>query len=257
MIFYKYQGTGNDFILIDDRGKKFPKENNFLIKELCNRHFGIGADGLILLEKDEESDFKMVYFNSDGNESTLCGNGGRCIVAFARDLELIKNETLFNAIDGLHKAKITEDLVYLKMNDVSEIKNSATYYFLNTGSPHHVEFVENIDELDVKTLGSKIRYGAPYFKEGSNVNFVEKVNEQQLKIRTYERGVEDETLSCGTGITASALAYHYSKQTNLTKIEIKTPGGNLTVSFDCVNGKYQNIYLIGPAKLVFTGNIKL
>ena len=256
--FFKYQGTGNDFIMIDDRTNSFPIENNLLIKQLCNRNFGIGADGLILLQNDKMADFKMVYFNSDGNQSTMCGNGGRCLVAFAKDLGIIDYQTQFSAIDGIHKAEINNEIVKLKMNDVSLIENHSTHFFLNTGSPHHVEFLDNIDDINIQEIGSKIRYGSPYFEEGTNVNFVEIVDDQTIKIRTYERGVEGETLSCGTGVTAAAIAFHYSNQINATTIHVTAMGGELKVCFETDGQKnYREIYLIGSAKKVFTGKIDL
>jgi len=253
--FYKYQGTGNDFIMIDNRNLSFQKTNTYLINKLCDRRFGIGADGLILLEPSEKSDFKMVYFNADGNEGSMCGNGGRCIVAFAKQLDLIKNETTFDAVDGLHYATIENGIVSLKMIDVKSIELSNTHSFLNTGSPHHINFSENIDTINVKELGAKIRYGAPYFKEGTNVNFAEKTSDNSFKVRTYERGVEDETLACGTGVTAVAIAAHKSNLTNNNSIKIKVLGGDLEVSFNKENDTYKNVFLKGPAQFVFEGNI--
>lgn len=258
MEFHKYQGTGNDFIMVDDRNESFSIENNELIKQLCDRHFGIGADGLILLQNDKDSDFKMVYFNSDGNQSTMCGNGGRCIVAFARDLGIIGNDTKFMAIDGLHEAKFVEGLVKLKMNDVNNIEDHSTHYFLNTGSPHHVEFVEDVNSINIKEKGAKIRYGSPYFEEGSNVNFVKIIRENSIWVRTYERGVEEETLSCGTGVTAAVIALHFAKKTTAKYITIQVMGGALSVVFQpAENNSYKEIYLIGPANFVFKGNIEL
>jgi diaminopimelate epimerase len=253
--FYKYQGTGNDFIMIDNRNLSFQKTNTYLVNKLCDRRFGIGADGLILLEPSEKSDFKMVYFNADGNEGSMCGNGGRCIVAFAKQLDLIKNETTFDAVDGLHYATIENGIVSLKMIDVKSIELSNTHSFLNTGSPHHINFSENIDTINVKELGAKIRYGAPYFKEGTNVNFAEKTSDNSFKVRTYERGVEDETLACGTGVTAVAIAAHKSNLTNNNSIKIKVLGGDLEVSFNKENDTYKNVFLKGPAQFVFEGNI--
>ena len=253
--FYKYQGTGNDFIMIDNRNLSFQKTNTYLINKLCDRRFGIGADGLILLEPSEKSDFKMAYFNAAGNEGSMCGNGGRCIVAFAKQLDLIKNETTFDAVDGLHYATIENGIVSLKMIDVKSIELSNTHSFLNTGSPHHINFSENIDTINVKELGAKIRYGAPYFKEGTNVNFAEKTSDNSFKVRTYERGVEDETLACGTGVTAVAIAAHKSNLTNNNSIKIKVLGGDLEVSFNKENDTYKNVFLKGPAQFVFEGNI--
>ncbi|WBU89425.1 diaminopimelate epimerase [Cellulophaga omnivescoria] len=251
--FYKYQGTGNDFVMIDNRSLSFPKEDTKLINKLCDRKFGVGADGLILLENDEELDFKMVYYNADGNESTMCGNGGRCLVAFANFLGVIKEKTTFNAVDGLHNATINADIVSLQMIDVENVKEKENYSFLNTGSPHHVQLVDDVTNFDVFTEGKKIRYGL-YGEAGSNINFVAK-NDNGYTVRTYERGVEDETLSCGTGVTAVAIAMHKSKNTNLTTIPIKVMGGNLEISFTVDKDGYKNVFLTGPAKQVFKGEI--
>ena len=199
MTFYKYQGTGNDFIIVDNRLQTIDKSNTKRIAELCDRRFGIGADGFILLEHDEISDFKMVYYNADGNESSMCGNGGRCIAAFAKFLGVTENDTEFMAIDGLHKAKINNESVQLQMQDVSDIQYFDNYLFLDTGSPHHVQMVSDLENFDVKTKGSKIRFSTLYNEVGSNVNFVEQLFVDSFAVRTYERGVEDETLSCGFG----------------------------------------------------------
>ncbi|UMB53891.1 diaminopimelate epimerase [Lutibacter sp. A64] len=255
--FYKYQGAGNDFIMVDNRDLSFPKTNKQLINKLCDRRFGIGADGLILLEPSENEDFTMVYFNADGNEGSMCGNGGRCIVAFAKQLAVINNKTTFNAVDGLHFASIENEIVSLKMIDVTDIEVSDTHAFLNTGSPHHVSFTEEISDLNVKEVGAKIRYGAPYFETGTNVNFVEKTATDSFKVRTYERGVEDETLACGTGVTAVAIAAHNSNKTSDTSIKIEVLGGNLEVSFEKIKNTYTNVFLKGPAQFVFEGNITL
>ena len=252
--FYKYQGTGNDFVMIDNRLLHFPKEDVDLVARLCDRKFGIGADGLILLENDESVDFRMVYYNADGNEGSLCGNGGRCTVAFAQYLGIIQKDTTFNAIDGLHKASVDNDVISLQMQDLIEIKEKPNYTFLDTGSPHHVQMVKNIKNFDVYNEGRKMRYGL-YGQKGSNINFVEALEDNYFAVRTYERGVENETLSCGTGVTAVALAmYHQGKATS-EKVKIKVQGGELAVKFEKNNGVYQNIYLIGPAKQVFKGEI--
>ena len=255
--FYKYQGTGNDFILIDNRQNLFPKNNTKLISQLCDRKFGVGADGLILLELSELHDFKMIYYNADGKEGSMCGNGGRCIVAFAKKLQIFESDTSFEAIDGLHEASIFNDDVSLKMADVSNVENYENHLFLDTGSPHHITYVDDVKNVNVKITGSKIRYGSPYFMEGSNVNFVQKLKENTFKVRTYERGVEDETLSCGTGVTAVAIASHKAKKTNHNKVLLETLGGNLEVSFEFENDIYKNVHLKGKAILVFNGEITI
>ncbi len=256
--FYKYQGTGNDFVMIDNRSDFFPKDNVSLINFLCDRRFGIGGDGLILLEKDDTTDFKMVYYNADGNESTMCGNGGRCIVAFAKDLNIIDNKTTFIAIDGLHHAEILQNnTVSLQMIDVAKnsIQQENNHYFLFTGSPHHVELTSTLNQFDVFNTGKNIRYSTNYQPGGTNVNFVEELALNHFKIRTYERGVEDETLSCGTGATAVALAMYHDKKATSNKIAIDVEGGSLEVSFDEDDTKYSNVHLTGPAKQVFKGEI--
>jgi diaminopimelate epimerase len=254
--FNKYQGTGNDFVMIDNRSGFFPKENIQLIAHLCDRRFGIGGDGLILLENDAETDFRMVYYNSDGNQSSMCGNGGRCLVAFAKKLQIIQDSTIFIATDGLHKATITDDgLVSLQMKDVSSININPDYTFLDTGSPHHVQLVDNLKQYNVKEEGAAIRYGDLYGKEGSNINFVSKVDANTFSLRTYERGVEDETLACGTGATAVAIAMNATGATQATSIELNVEGGKLAVSFDKNDNQFTNVYLKGPAEFVFEGTI--
>ncbi len=254
--FFKYQGAGNDFVIIDNRELTFPKTNYALIQKLCHRQFGIGADGLMLLERAVNSYFKMIYYNADGHEGTMCGNGGRCIVAFANHLGIFEQDVTFEAVDGVHEARLEDGRVHLKMGDVSQIESYPDHFFLNTGSPHHVVFSENVDRLDIIEKGRKIRYGAPYFEVGTNVNFVEKYGVNKLKIRTYERGVENETLSCGTGATAVAIAAHFSGKTAETPIFIDTLGGVLQVDFQIVGQEYRNIVLTGPAEMVYTGLIK-
>ncbi len=254
-IFYKYQGTGNDFVMIDNRQETFNKKDAKHIAFLCDRRFGIGADGLILLENHPDLDFKMVYYNADGNESTMCGNGGRCLVAFAKYLGVITKNAVFEAIDGLHHAIIDGDMVRLQMQDVHTIEKHPKHVFLNTGSPHHVQFEEQIEHFDIKTKGAQIRYGEPYNEVGSNVNFVKKINHQIFAVRTYERGVEDETLSCGTGVTAVALAMHALNETDENLITLQVQGGELQVSFEVDNGIYKNVWLIGPATFVYKGEL--
>jgi len=256
--FYKYQGTGNDFILIDNR------QNNVLltneqVKLLCDRRFGIGADGLMLLELEPGSDFKMVYYNSDGNPSSMCGNGGRCITAFAKHLGVIKNSAKFLAIDGLHEATIDEnEIVSLKMQDVKTVEMGDDFFYLNTGSPHFVKMVDDVERFDVKKNGALIRNNDRFKEEGTNVNFIER-KDDALFVRTYERGVEDETYSCGTGVTAAALVAAIKGISNgKNNCLINTLGGNLEVTFERVlEQNFYNIWLIGPAEKVFNGTIEI
>lgn len=253
-IFYKYQGTGNDFVMIDNRDLSFPK-NTETVARLCDRRFGIGADGLILLENDTETDFRMVYFNSDGNESTMCGNGGRCIVSFANFLRVFDEKCKFMAVDGLHEAEISNGIVKLKMIDVNGISKDGENSVLNTGSPHFVQYVNNVEALDVYKEGIKIRNNNTYKKEGINVNFVEQKADDEIFVRTYERGVEDETHSCGTGATAAALTFMQNK--NLDAVKVKVLGGNLKIYAEKNGDGFKNIWLEGPAELVFKGEINI
>lgn len=256
--FYKYQGTGNDFVMIDNRSNFFPKDNIQLIARLCDRRFGIGGDGLILLENDTETDFKMVYYNSDGNQSSMCGNGGRCLVAFAKKLNVIEDNTTFIATDGVHHASVAENgIVSLQMIDVPEVKITPDYVFMNTGSPHHIQLVEDLEHYNVKENGASIRYGELYGKQGSNINFVKKIDETTFSLRTYERGVEDETLACGTGATAVAIAMNVLGETKANSIDLNVEGGKLVVSFDKKDGKFTNVFLKGPAEFVFKGTIEI
>ena len=254
--FYKYEGTGNDFVMIDNREGTFLKENRKRVAHLCDRRFGIGGDGLILLENDEATDFKMVYFNSDGNQSSMCGNGGRCIVAFAAQLGIIKRETTFSAVDGLHYATISDDgIVALQMKDVDTIAVHSDSIFLDTGSPHHVQLVSDLDTVAVKEQGATIRYSDRYGAAGSNVNFVKQKEANTFSIRTYERGVEDETLSCGTGATAVAIAMKVIGKTHANKIQVEVMGGKLEVVFTPLEGRFVDVFLKGPATFVFKGTI--
>ena len=259
--FYKYHGAGNDFVIIDNRKNIFnadDKETAFL----CDRHYGIGADGLMLLENHESLDFTMRYFNSDGHEATMCGNGGRCIVAFANHLGIIKNQTRFMASDGLHIAEISinndQYKVRLQMQDVSLNEYSNKPYFLDTGSPHHINIINNTDDAEVEKIGAKIRYSDEYQSiGGTNVNFVQIVDHNKIKIRTYERGVECETLACGTGSVAAAIHYGISKKLLKSTVQVEALGGNLEVSYEILSNFARNVFLTGPAKMVFKGQLKL
>ena len=250
--FSKYQGTGNDFIIIDNRDLSFQVSTEH-IASLCERRFGIGADGLILLQNEKDYDFRMVYFNADGNESSMCGNGGRCIVAFAKALGIIDKKTNFIAVDGPHEAHIELDLINLQMSNVDLISEDENDFVLDTGSPHYVHFVEDIVSFDVFKNGKSIRNSAKYKEEGINVNFVE-FDDGRLVVRTYERGVEDETYSCGTGVTAASICF--SMQNNfIEQIPVSTLGGQLQVCLKWNGQGMEDIWLQGPAKLVFEGTL--
>jgi diaminopimelate epimerase len=255
--FFKYQGAGNDFVLVDNRANKY-QLTTAQIKFLCDRRFGIGADGLMLLQSKEGYDFEMVYFNADGNESTMCGNGGRCIAAFAYFLGLAQKELYFIAVDGAHRAKIlAEDMVSLEMIDVDKIDIQSDACILNTGSPHYVQFVPEITNLDVFTLGKTIRNQEVFAPKGINVNFAQVIDNNTIAIRTYERGVEDETLACGTGVTAAAIASACNETGKITKT-VHARGGTLQVSFEKIDQQsIKNIWLTGPARLVYEGTINI
>ncbi len=252
--FTKYEGNGNDFIVIDDRKEEFSEDNVLMISKLCDRKFGIGADGLLLLRKHKVYDFQMIYFNSDGNESSMCGNGGRCLVSYALQLDIDLKTNSFLAIDGVHKFKVVDNEVYLKMNDVKDIVVKNGYNFLNTGSPHVVQIVENVDEINVYEQGKKIRR---QFQEmnGVNVNFVS-FNNDIIKCRTFERGVENETLSCGTGVVAVALYVFKKKKISDNKIIVSTKGGSLSVSFKNDGNSFREIWLKGDINKIFDGLIE-
>ena len=259
ILFSKYQGTGNDFIIVDDRTKRFPKNESDLVMFLCDRRFGIGGDGLMLLQESDIFDFKMVYFNSDGKESTMCGNGGRCIAAFAQKLEIFKNRAVFEAIDGEHQVTIEPDQeIILKMADVNKIENDNGNHFLDTGSPHYVVPVYSLEHYDVIGEGRKIRYDERFKADGTNVNFYQQKENGILSVRTYERGVENETFSCGTGVVASAISAALVNPTDNSSVDIQTKGGNLQVKFTKnADNTFHNIWLKGPATFVFSGQIEV
>ncbi len=256
--FSKYHGAGNDFVLIDNRSTSY-KLSDDTVKFLCDRHMGIGADGLMFLNNSNDFDFEMKYYNSDGKESTMCGNGGRCITAFASHLGIINTKTSFIAIDGEHQAEILADdkdvmQLRLKMVDVCSVKFYNEDYIINTGSPHYIKFVDKVSAIDVFNEGKAIRFDKEISENGVNVNFVE-IKEDRIFVRTYERGVEDETLACGTGVTASAIAYALNKDIN--EVKIKTLGGELKVNFTKTEDAYRDIWLTGPATFVFKGEIEI
>lgn len=257
--FNKYQGAGNDFVLVDNRNAHLALSES-QIKKICDRRFGIGADGLMLLDNHSSLDFQMKYYNSDGRESTMCGNGGRCITAFAKRLGIVEENAHFQAIDAVHESFIdpASGIVRLKMNDVHEVEAGAGYFYLNTGSPHFVTFVQDVKNMDVFSEGRKIRYNQRFKAEGTNVNFVENISDAHIFVRTYERGVEDETYSCGTGVTASAISTALKSKSGRNSYDISTLGGELKVSFEKVSDQeFKNIWLEGPATFVFEGNIEI
>ena len=255
LTFHKYHGTGNDFVLFDNREGLIPESAHEWFAFLCHRRFGIGADGVILLNPSQDHDFEMYYVNSDGHPTSMCGNGGRCIVAFAAQLGLVQDKATFMAIDGLHKAELSEGRVRLKMG----IPHGFTAlpegdHWIDTGSPHYVRFLDNgqPEDLDVKDLGRAIRNSEPWAAEGTNVNFVWPQGPNQLYVRTYERGVEDETWSCGTGVTAVAEIYARLNGYPGGKVQLQTPGGDLTVHVD----KDKAPWLEGPAVHIYSGQIQ-
>ena len=256
--FYKYQGTGNDFVIVDNRNNEYANLTSKQVKHICDRNFGVGADGLMLLGKKEGYDFEMIYYNSDGNQSTMCGNGGRCLVQFAHHRGIIRSTYNFIAIDGDHKAEIDGDgTVSLQMQNVDLVNYHNSYAIINTGSPHFVKFDNKVKNIDVPTRGHEIRYSKEFAEKGINVNFVESTGEDSIFVRTYERGVENETLSCGTGVTAAALLSAHNEK-GFNTVRVKTLGGNLSVEFNKIDDQhFDNIWLCGPAELVYTGVIEL
>ena len=256
--FHKYQGTGNDFIIIDHRESDLEKIDEKIIKKLCDRRFGIGADGVMFLCTKQGYDFEMIYYNADGKPSSMCGNGGRCMVRFAKDLGIRKEEYHFLAVDGAHEATIDlDDIIRLKMQDVNEVDAHGNYAILDTGSPHYIKYSVDVRDIDVVHKGREIRYSNEFEENGINVNFVENTGDYSIYVRTYERGVEDETLSCGTGVTAAALmSAHHERGFN--QIEVQTNGGHLSVEFNKTGDEsFTDIFLCGPATFVFKGVINI
>ncbi len=255
--FHKYQGTGNDFIILDNRQWTFAALTMEKVRKLCDRRFGIGADGLMLLNPKAGYDFEMKYYNADGRESSMCGNGGRCMVRFAHEMGIHKSSYRFIAADGEHEADLDDAIISLKMKDVDGIVDYHGDYVLNTGSPHYVKMIGDVMDYDVFRKGMDIRYSSDFAKEGINVNFVEQKKDDEIIVRTYERGVEDETLACGTGVTASALVC-YHNETGYNDVTVITRGGKLTVKYDRMeNGSFRDIWLCGPAEKVYDGIIDL
>lgn len=257
LIFYKYHGTGNDFIIIDNRSGSLQLSLQ-QIKHLCHRRFGIGADGLMLLNTKEGLDFEMKYYNADGAESSMCGNGGRCLVKFAYDMGIHNDKYVFEAIDGMHEAYFGNNgWINLKMQNVNKVEQFEDGFIIHTGSPHFVKIDFGIQEMNVVEIGKKIRYSKPFAQEGINVNMVEMLQDSKIYVRTYERGVEDETLSCGTGVTAAALVCAHN-ELGFNHVEVETPGGELAVDFNKHDdNRFSNIWLSGPAQFVFKGEVEI
>lgn len=255
--FSKYQGAGNDFIMIDNRNGTYNQLSIAQISFLCNRRFGIGADGLIKINTHNNFDFEVDYYNADGSKS-FCGNGGRCAVSFSNQLGINVESCQFLGYDGVHQAKLINDKIHLEIKAVYEVKLIEHDFEIYTGSPHYIRFEENIDALDMYQIGREIRYSESYLQDGINVNLVERLDENKLFVRTYERGVENETLACGTGVTAAALAYAFEQQKfGENFVEIKTKGGNLAISFEYADNQFHNIWLIGTGDFVFNGSITI
>lgn len=258
--FYKYHGNGNDFVIINNINGLINLSAQ-QIAHICDRRFGIGADGLIFVNSSIDAEFEMVYHNSDGNIGSMCGNGGRCAAAFAYRLGITNDKMIFDAYDGKHQAIINDKLkgvkgfsVSLQLADVENVEENENYYFLDTGSPHYVEFIENVADFDIKGFGKKTRFSEKFHPNGTNVNFAE-LSRDRIFVRTYERGVEDETLSCGTGVTASAIAAYF--KTGKTRANIHTPGGDFKVWFKVENNKFVDLWLKGPAEEVFKGVVNI
>jgi diaminopimelate epimerase len=258
ILFEKYQGTGNDFVILDNRDGRYNDLTKTQVAFLCDRRFGIGADGLMLLNLKQGYDFEMIYYNADGGESTMCGNGARCLVQFAKDKGILRTDYKFIAIDGEHEAEIDSDgIVSLKMKDVNSIRKQGGDFVVDTGSPHYIHLMDNVKSLDVFKKGRDIRYSKDFEKHGINVNFVEHMEgDDSIFVRTYERGVEDETLSCGTGVTAAALVCHHNEN-GFNHVKVETKGGQLSVEYDKFDDTFTNIWLSGPAVKVFEGRLEL
>lgn len=256
--FYKYQGTGNDFVILDNRSNEYGEFTEKQIKKICDRKFGIGADGLLLLNLKMGYDFEMIYYNADGRIGTMCGNGGRCLVKFAHDMGIHKYTYHFTAADGNHEAEIdNQGLIRLKMQDIDDVEEHGSYVVLNTGSPHYVKFVSNLEAINVEETGRDIRNSKPFREEGINVNFVENMGEDVIFVRTYERGVEGETLSCGTGVTAAAIVSSHN-DIGFNRVEVKTTGGYLSVEYNKIDERrFDNVWLCGPAEFVYKGEIDI
>ncbi len=254
IVFDKYQGAGNDFIIIDNRKDVVDPADSHLINRLCDRRFGIGADGLILVSCHDRADYEMKYFNADGKLGSMCGNGGRCTAHFALRSGIAGAKQRFLAFDGLHEAFVARDTVRLQIGDVYEHVKIDGNYFIDTGSPHYVVFTADLDKLDVVEEGRKLRWAPHFAPGGTNVNFVQ-VGGDGLSIRTFERGVEDETLACGTGATASVIASILAGHCDRAPVGVRARGGALSVDFKVQKDRITDIWLTGPVSFVFEGKM--
>lgn len=253
--FYKYQGAGNDFIMIDNRKAVFTGDKVAFVRRWCERRFGIGSDGMIFIEADGEADFTMDFYNPDGSQS-FCGNGSRCAMAFASFLGFIGNKAVFKAIDGMHEGELTSNGVRIKMGNVTEVKEIGKDHFIHTGSPHYISWCEADDKRDIVEFGKQIRYSEPYRAEGTNVNLIRPVGDSHIDVRTYERGVENETFACGTGATACGLSYAYLNGLKEGKVRVDVRGGELSIYLkQPTKGMFEEVWLEGPAAFVFKGEI--
>ncbi|MBI3133284.1 MAG: diaminopimelate epimerase [Bacteroidetes bacterium] len=252
--FYKYQGTGNDFILVDNRNQVFKSDKPAFVKKWCDRRFGIGSDGLIFIETASDADFYVDFYNPDGSQS-FCGNGSRCAVRFAGRLGITSGKTvIFKAIDGMHRAEMSDNAISIQMKDVAAVDRIDADFFIHTGSPHYIAFDEN-SEKDILTFGRQIRYSERFKPGGTNVNLVKTLADNHIGVKTYERGVEGETFSCGTGVTACALAYAFKNGVEAGTVRADVKGGTLFVTFEKYGHGYRNIWLQGPAEFVYQGII--
>jgi len=256
ILFNKYHGAGNDFIIIDNRKHIIDPKDRELVKYLCDRHRGIGSDGLILVYEHDEHDFEMKYYNSDGMQGSMCGNGGRCAAAYAEKSGITREKNTFMASDGLHYSKTSGKMISISIRDTAPPSYIRGNHFINTGSPHYIVYVSDHREVDVVLQGRELRNSEIFAPDGTNVNFVEQKDEG-IYVRTYERGVEDETLSCGTGVTAAAISSQWDKGEGSYKVKVNTPGGVLSVSFELRKTLITNICLSGPAEFVFSGILNI
>jgi diaminopimelate epimerase len=264
--FTKMNGAGNDFILFDNRSGGIDLDRN-QIAQLCDRHRGIGADGILLLEKPtNRADFRMRYFNADGGEAEMCGNGARCFARFANKVAGQKEKISFETPAGVISAELKDDFVTLRMTEPTDLRlnidvplaaEDKAVHFINSGVPHVVIAVAKIDDADVRREGAAIRYHKMFSPNGTNVNFIEKRGPNKIAIRTYERGVEDETLACGTGIVASVLIFAASEDCKAPVTVLAHGGDELQVGFERVKGRFRSVTLTGPAEFVFEGEIEI